>query len=113
MKIEFPALPENETKEVVFEIRNTSQKNYMLEMIPPNFQLTGILINPLVVPLSGGKSALVSFKYHSKFREFNARTLEELYKPKIKDGDIVPKGMVRNKLLEERLAKKKKDQESA
>jgi len=82
-KIEFPALPENEFKEVVFEIRNNSQKNYMTEVVPPNLTLSGILVNPLVVPLAAGRSALVSVKYHSKFRDFNAVTLDELYKPKV------------------------------
>lgn len=67
------------------------------------------MINPLVIPLAAGRSSLVSVKYHSKFREFNALTLEELYKPKGSDGsEALPKGMVaRNKKLADRLEKKK------
>lgn len=86
MKIEFPALPENETKEVVFEIKNSSNKNYLVEAVPPNLTLCGIIVNPLVIPLAAGRSSLVSFKYYSKFRDFNAYTLADLYKPKGTDG---------------------------
>jgi hypothetical protein len=87
----------------------------MIEVVPPNFQLSGLLVNPLVVPLAGGRSTLVSFKYHSKFREFNAYTLEELFRPKAADGsDLVPKGMVaRNKKLADRLETKKKEQDAS
>ena len=68
----------------------------------------------MVVPLSAGRSTLLSVKYHSKFREFSAAALEDLYKPKIADGSEVPKGMVaRNKKLAERLEKKKKEQQDA
>lgn len=109
MKIEFPALPENEQKEVVFEIRNASKKNYMVEVVPPNPQLSGILVNPLVVPLQADRSALVSFKYLSKFRDFTPYTLEDLYKPKENEGGDIPRGMVaRNKKIAERLEQKKK-----
>jgi hypothetical protein len=85
-KLEFPALPENEHKEIVLEIKNSSQKNLMMEVVPPNFQLSGLIVNPLVVPLSAGRSTLLSVKYHSKFREFTASALEDLYKPKYIEG---------------------------
>lgn len=85
-RIEYPALPQNESKEVVFEVKNVSQKNYMIEVVPPNFQVSGILVNPLVVPLAAGRSTLVSIKFHSKFREFNASSLEEIFKPKAIEG---------------------------
>jgi hypothetical protein len=58
----------------------------MAEVVTPNFTLSGILVNPLVVPLAAGRSSLVSIKYHSKFRDFNAVTLDELYKPKLGEG---------------------------
>ena len=64
-KIEFPALPENENKEIVLELKNSSQKNLMVELVPPNFKLSGLIVNPLVAPLAGGKSTLVSVKYVS------------------------------------------------
>mmetsp|Transcript_21197 Transcript_21197/g.20360 ORF Transcript_21197/g.20360 Transcript_21197/m.20360 type:complete len:85 (-) Transcript_21197:4-258(-) len=72
------------------------------------------MVNPLVAPLGGGKSTLISFKYISKFRDFTAELLEELYKPKIGDGsEYVPKGMVvRNKKLEERVQKRKEQDQA-
>jgi hypothetical protein len=79
-------LPENESKEVVFEIKNTSNKNYMVEAVPPNLTLCGLIVNPLVIPLGAGKSSLMSFKFNSKFRDFNAQTLDELFLPKEIDG---------------------------
>jgi hypothetical protein len=110
-KLEFPALPENEHKEIVLEIKNASAKNLMMEVVPPNFYLSGLLVNPLVVPLSAGRSTLLSVKYHSEFRDFNAAALEDLYKPKFNEGAEIPKGMVaRNRKLAERLEKKKKEQ---
>lgn len=36
MLIEYPALPENEAKEVVLELKNNSTKNYIVEIVPPN-----------------------------------------------------------------------------
>lgn len=44
------------------------------------------MVNPLVIPLAAGRSSLVSIKYISKFREFTAAALEEIYKPKTVDG---------------------------
>ena len=87
----------------------------MVEVVPPHYQISGIMVNPLVIPLAAGRSSLVSIKYHSKFREFNAFALEEIFKPKAIDGtDAVPKGMVaRNKKLAERLEKKKAEQATA
>ena len=86
----------------------------MIETVPPHYHVSGIMVNPLVVPLAAGRSALVSIKFHSKFRDFTAAALEEIYKPKSIDGqEAVPKGMVRNKKLAERLEKKKKEQSEA
>lgn len=56
----------------------------MLEVVCPNYQLCGLMINPLVIPLAGGRSSLLSIKYHSKFREFTPFVLQDLYKPKEK-----------------------------
>lgn len=116
-RIEFPALPQNENKEVVLEVKNTSLKNLLMELVPPNFQISGLIVNPLVVPLQAGRSSLVSIKFHSNFRDFSAQALEDMYKPKLigKDGEeLIPKGMVaRNRKIAERLEKKKKEQDSA
>lgn len=64
------------------------------------------------MPLSAGRSTLLSVKYHSKFRDLTAAVLEDLYKPKPNpDGtDGLPKGMVaRNRKLAERIEKKNKE----
>jgi len=96
---------------VVLEIKNTSQKNLIMEVVPPNYQISGIMVNPLVIPLQGGRSTLLSIKYHSKFRDFTASALEDLYKPKLGlDGKEQPRGMVaRNRKLAERIEKKMKE----
>lgn len=112
-KIEFPALPENESQEEVFEVSNHSQKNFLIEIVPPNPKLSGLYINPLVKQLSSGSSMLISMKYTSLFREFNAQALEKLNKPIEKqgeDGEEVPKGMVRNKKLLAKIEEKKQAQ---
>jgi hypothetical protein len=107
--LEFPALPEQEVKEIVLELKNNS-KNKLIEIVPPNYQLSGLMINPLVIPLGEGKSCLVSVKYNSLFRNLTASALEDLYKPKFNEQAEVPKGMVaRNRIIEER-EKKKKEQ---
>ena len=41
----------------------------MIELVPPNPKLSGIMVNPLVQNLASGKSTLVSVKYTSKFRD--------------------------------------------
>lgn len=56
-------MPEGETKEIIVEIKNTSAKMMMVEVVPPNFQLSGLIINPLVIPMASGRKALVSIKY--------------------------------------------------
>jgi len=91
--MEFPSLPENETQEIVFEVSNPTQKNYLIEFVPPNPKLSGLMVNPLVKELPGGRSGLISIKYTSLFREFTAKALEDLLKPVTKE-DEVPKGMV-------------------
>ena len=74
-KIEYQALPEGESKEIIVELRNTSQKMMMIELVPPNFQLSGLIINPLVIPMSQGRQALVSIKYVAGFRDLTALAL--------------------------------------
>lgn len=113
-KIEYPALPESEEKEIVLELKNNSHKNYMVEVVPPNLTISGILVNPLVVSLTAGRSSLVSVKYSSKFRSFNSMTIEDLKKPKVQESSEKPKDLASiNKKLAERLEKKKKQQAEA
>ncbi len=87
----------------------------MIEVVPPNFQLSGLMVNPLVVPLAAGRSTLLSVKYHSKFRDLTAAVLEDLFKPKLGEAtDTLPKGMVaRNRKLAERIEKKNKEKQDA
>lgn len=68
-KIEFPALPETEFNETVFSISNHSTKEYMIEMVPPNLRISGLLCNPLVSIIKPGGGALMSMRYNSKFRD--------------------------------------------
>lgn len=67
--MEFPSLPEAEFAEVVLTLNNQTNKNYMIELVPPNPKLSGLMVNPLVQSLAAGKSTLVSVKYTSKFRD--------------------------------------------
>lgn len=68
--------------------------------------VSGIVVNPLVTEIKPGKSALVSVKYNSSFRDLNHNQMEELFKPKEKEPTNAGLG-VRNKKLEERLLKEK------
>lgn len=52
----------------------------MVELMPPKHQLSGIMLTPVVMQIPPNKSALVSIKYTSGFREFNAMTLERIQK---------------------------------
>lgn len=115
-KIEYQALPEGETKEVIVELRNTTQKMMLAEVVPPNFQYSGIMVNPLVISMAPGRQALVSIKYTAGFRDLTAAQMNNIKKPKginNNDGenaDGMPKGLVqKNKKILERLEKKKAD----
>jgi hypothetical protein len=68
-KIEFSCLPETEFAEVVLQLSNVSQKEYMIELVPPSVHLCGIIVNPLVKTIPAGTSTLVSLKYNSLFRD--------------------------------------------
>ncbi len=64
--------------------------------------------------MPAGKSALVSVKYHSQFRDLTAQLMEGFAAPRVLREGEVPKGMVtRNRKLEERLEAKKKAQQEA
>lgn len=78
--IEFPGLPEKETVELVTQIQNPTSKTYMVELLPPKPQLSGIVLTPVVMQIPPQKSSLISIKYKSLFREFNAQTIEKLKK---------------------------------
>lgn len=86
----------------------------LAEVVPPNYQLSGIMVNPLVIPMAPGKQALISIKYHANFRDLTAATMNNIHKPKTIDGGENANGMPvglapRNKKLAERLEKKKAD----
>jgi len=68
-KIEFVSLPETEFSEIVLQLSNDSTKNYLVELVPPNLKVSGLLINPLVTELKAGKSSLVCIRYNSEFRD--------------------------------------------
>lgn len=86
----------------------------MAELVPPNYNLSGIMVNPQVIPMAPGKQALVSIKYHANFRDLTAAGLNNIHKPKPVEGGEnasgMPQGLApRNKKLAERLEKKKAD----
>ena len=60
---------------------NTSSKDYVFELVPPNPKVSGIMINPLVKTLEAGKGTLVSIKYDSKFRDLTHQSFTEMNKP--------------------------------
>jgi hypothetical protein len=93
-----------------------------MEVAPPNPQLSGIMVTPLVRQVPAGKPALFSIKYTSNFRNFGPHTMKDLNKVE-KDEDkkdedteeakkTPKKEKRRNKKLEDRL-KKKKDETDA
>ena len=82
--IEFPGLPEKEVVEIVTQIENPSNKTYMVELMPPKHQLSGIMITPVVMQIPPQKSSLVSVKYKAEFRDFNAFTMDKLHKNEAK-----------------------------
>ena len=80
-KIEFPCLPQQEFSEVVVELSNNSAKNFLVEMVPPLKEVSGLTVNPLVKPIEGGKSTLISIKYNSEFRDLTYTKMNEIIKP--------------------------------
>lgn len=70
-RIEFVSLPETEFSEVVMQLTNDSSKDYIIELVPPNLKISGLLINPLVTDLKAGKSSLVCIRYNSEFRDLS------------------------------------------
>ena len=80
-KIEFPCLPVSEFSEVVLELSNVSNKGYTVECVPPMNELSGLTVNPLVQPIEGGKSTLVSIKYNSDFRDLNYKMMNDFVGP--------------------------------
>jgi len=53
----------------------------VIECVPPNYKLSGIMVNPLVSNLKAGGSTLVSLKYTSKFRDLTYQAMENLRNP--------------------------------
>ncbi len=101
-------MPETEFSEVVIQVSNDTSKNYIVETVPPNLQIAGLLVNPLVIDLKAGRSALICIRYNSQFRDLTLKKMEELFKPKF-DSNNKPGLGNKNKKLEERLKKEKED----
>lgn len=83
-KIEFPALPETEFAEVVLALKNQSQKEFVVELVPPLAAVSGLTVNPLVKNLKPGAATLVQVKYDSDFRDLTFRSLDAALNPKKK-----------------------------
>lgn len=66
------------------------------------------MVNPLVIDLKAGRSALICIRYNSQFRDLTLKKMEELFKAKT-DGNHKPGLGNKNKKLEERLKKEKED----
>lgn len=107
-KIEFPCLPETEFSEVVVQVTNDSNKNYIVEIVPPNNQVCGLMVNPLVTDLKAGRSSLICIRYNSAFRDLTLKKMEELFKPK-ESMDNKPGMGVRNKKLEEKIKREREE----
>lgn len=110
-KIELPCLPEDEFTEVVLELKNTSQRNFTVEVVPPLNKVSGLLINPLVKELEAGRSTLVSVRYDSKFRDIDYKLGQSIMAQEIGEGNNTGLVQTRNKRLEERLKKEKQEKE--
>lgn len=110
-KIEFPSLPETEFTEVVVQITNSSAKDYIVETVPPHPDVCGIMVNPLVIDLKSGRSALVCIRYKSEFRDLTLKKMEELFKPK-DNGNSKP-GLGNKKILERQKKEKEEAQKEA
>jgi hypothetical protein len=54
----------------------------MIEVVPPNSQLSGLTVNPLVNTLKAGGGSLVSIRYNSKFRDLTFAALDAINNPK-------------------------------
>lgn len=79
----------------------------MVELVPPNIKIAGLIVNPLVTDLKAGRSALICIRYNSEFRDLSLKKMEELFKPK---ENLIKPGMgVRNKKLEERIKKEREE----
>jgi len=63
--VELQALPENEKTDVVFQVQNLTNKEYMLEVTPPPLSLSGLMVTPLVLEMKGKSAGLISVTYHS------------------------------------------------
>ena len=82
-------------------------------MVPPLKEVSGLTVNPLVKPIEGGKSTLISIKYNSEFRDLTYTKMNEIIKPAM-DSQIA-NGMVKevkNKKLAEKIKKMQEEKEA-
>jgi hypothetical protein len=89
------------------QFTNTSAKDYIVETVPPHPDVCGLMVNPLVIDLKSGRSALVCIRYKSEFRDLTLKKMEELFKPK--DNNTAKPGLGNKKILE----RQKKEREEA
>lgn len=61
--VEFQTLPENEKADVVFQVQNLTNKEYMLEIVPPPLKLSGLMVTPLVLEMKAKQVGLISVTY--------------------------------------------------
>lgn len=80
----------------------------MVEIVPPNPRVSGLMVNPLVSIIKQGGGALVSLKYNSKFRDLTHAIMSTLSQP-LPDEKAGVAGLVNvNKKLAARLEARKK-----
>jgi len=76
--LDMPSLPLEESVEQTISVVNTTGKPYNIELSPPEYQVSGIRITPMVAKLDPGQSTIVSIRYNSAFRDLEYNTLQKV-----------------------------------
>lgn len=91
-------------------MNNQSQKEYVVELVPPLQALSGLSVNPLVKTLPAGRATLVSIKYDSDFRDLSHASLDAALNPKKQEQFEIPAGLVAvNKKLAAKIAQQRSE----
>eukprot|EP01022_Parablepharisma_sp_SALTPOND_P031487 TRINITY_DN802_c0_g1_i1.p3 TRINITY_DN802_c0_g1~~TRINITY_DN802_c0_g1_i1.p3 ORF type:complete len:858 (-),score=118.40 TRINITY_DN802_c0_g1_i1:994-3567(-) len=106
-KVLYPSLAEGETYESLLTAAlNTGvQKEHMIEFTPPPYELSGLKFCPTTAVVRPGKPVLIQVLYDAKVRNLDPFVLDE-WKKEWSGADKGPV-VVKNKLIEEELAKAK------
>lgn len=74
MRVDCPALPPGEAVEVLSEVQNISKKAaYAMEIVPPPFGVSGITVNPKVIPsLAISERKRIMLKFTADYRDFES-----------------------------------------